>query len=654
MRIAFLLACLIGTVTVFAQSIIEERSACTKRCAHAQDIARVQGVQFYQSPLQDKYDIKYLKLDLAVETNSRFISGTSLTRAIATAPIDTFAIEFKNTMTLDSVFINGVKKTFIRRDDHIYIPFPPGSPLPTATAIEALFFYRGNANPLGVYAGTVPSSSLVYTAILSESYQAREWFPAKQKLADKIDSTDIWITTSATNKAGCNGLLKAVVDKPNNKKQYQWSTRYPMAYYHPSFAVGNYREYINTAAPAAMAPATIPVLHYIADNDIYFNTVKVNLDKTPVFIEKMSELFGLYPFKNEKYGHTHANIGGGMEQQTMSTMSSFSTGLIAHELGHQWFGNNVTCATWNHIWINEGFASYADYLMNETLPSLYQPTAAATMLDIHNSVMSQPSGSVYVPEASVFDEDRIFSSRLSYDKGCAIVHTLRFEMQSDAVFFQTLKNFQQQYKDGVATAEDFKQVAEQTSGKNFTDFFTQWYYGQGYPTYNVNYFKRNDSLILIVNQSVSMPSVTPFFKGLMEYRIRSAEGDTTVKFYQTVNNEEFKFKYNKTPSGIVVDPNNWVINKTGSITTATRDVADVSNEVTASPNPVRNFITLQYPVNWFTYATLYTTEGKQLQQLAIASGSRQQTIPISLPAGLYMLRLTGKGKVAVKKLTVLP
>ena len=327
-------------------------------------------------------------------------------------------------------------------------------------------------------------------------------------------------------------------------------------------------EYLNYAKPLVMSPDSILIQHYLVDNVTYFNSVKANLDKTPAFIEKLSELFGLYPFKNEKYGHAHASIGGGMEHQTMSTMNSFGSTLIAHELGHQWWGDNVTCASWNDIWLNEGFASYCEYLLVEKQPLLFPTTnAPAYMQSVHNNVLSSPTGSVFVPNASVFDEGRIFSGRLSYNKGSAIIHHLRFEMQDDNLFFQTLQNFQQQFKDSVATATDFKQVAEATSGKNFTDFFNQWYYGEGYPTFNITYFRPNsDSLLLLVNQTVSAPGITPFFKGLYELKITSEQGDTTVLINMVANNQIFKYRTAKVPTGIIVDPNNWVLNQTGTIT----------------------------------------------------------------------------------------
>ena len=537
-----------------------------EKCGRASISSRVDNASYYQYPSMNNYDVKYLKLNISVEAGSSFISGTALTVAKVLQPLDSFNIELRNNMTVDSVYINGVRKNFTRGADFIFVPLTPA--LPVGSTVSALIYYNGTAtNNVGVFAGTSAGSGLVYTASLSESYQAREWFPAKQILKDKIDSADIWVTTTAPNKVGSNGLLVAVVDSPNNKKQYQWKSRHPMSYYMPSFAVGNYMAYTNYAKPAAMAPDSILVLHYVSPDDAYFLSIKPNLDKTPAFIEKYSELFGLYPFSDEKYGHSQANIGGGMEHQTMTTTSSFGSTIIAHELGHQWWGDHVTCATWNHIWLNEGFASYCEYLAIEKLPALF-PTTTATqyMLDIHNNVMSQTAGSVYVPDASIFDENRIFSGRLSYDKGSAIIHNLRFEMEDDNLFFQTLQNYQQQFKDSVATADDFKHVAETTSGKNFTDFFNQWYYGEGYPTFNMVFtMQGTDSIILQVSQTVSAPDVTPFFKGLYEFKITSAQGDTTVKAYVTYNGQAFKFRYNKIPNGIVVDPNNWVINKVGTI-----------------------------------------------------------------------------------------
>ena len=542
-KITFILLFVFSCINANAQE-----DACIEKCNRAFNLSQTQRTTYYQYPGMMEYDVKYLKLDVNAETGSRAISGSALTTVLTVSALDTFITEFKSTMIVDSVRINGVVKSFSQSADHLFIPL--GTTIAAGNTVTALVYYRGTANSLGVYAGTVSSNGLTYMATLSESYQAREWFPCKQILTDKIDSADIWITTSAVNKAGSNGLLQGVDVLPSGKVRYRWKTRYPMNYYMPSIAVGNYREYLNYAHPAAIAPDSVLIQHYLVDNTTYFNTVKNNLDQTDNYIDKLSELFGLYPFHNEKYGHCHASIGGGMEHQTMSTMASFGQTLIAHELGHQWFGDNVTCARWNDIWLNEGFASYSEYLLIEKLPALFPTnTPASYMQNFHNSVMSVANGSVYVPDASLFNEGRIFSSRLSYNKGAAIIHNLRFEMRSDTLFFNTLKNYQIQYKDSTATTEQFQQLAEATCSRSFTNFFNQWVYGEGYPTFNLTYYKPTvDSMLIQVNETTSAPTITPFFKGYLELKITSLQGDTTIIVNLGYNNQVFKIPYSKTPT----------------------------------------------------------------------------------------------------------
>ena len=548
--------------SVFAQSDV----ACFEKCNRNSALSNAGRINYYQYPSMNKYDVNYLKIDINAETNSTYLSGSSVIKAKVLATMDSVIIEFRDNMILDSVFINGIRKNFSRGSDFIFIPMLPN--LSVGTNFTALFYFRGTASANAVFAGTISSANLNYTATLSESYQAREWFPVKQILTDKIDSADIWITTSSTNKAGSNGTLEGVDVLPNGKSRYRWKSRYPMNYYMPSIAVGNYTEYKNYAKPAAIAPDSILIQHYVSNDPAYLNSVKSNLDKTPAFIEKLSELYGLYPFKNEKYGHCLADIGGGMEHQTMTTTSNFGLSVIGHELGHQWWGDNVTCARWNDIWLNEGFATYTEYLLIEKLPAIFLPTTpSGYMQSLHTNIMSVANGSVYIPDASVYDEGRLFSGRLSYNKGAAIIHTLRFEMQNDNLFFQSLQNFQQQYKNSTATGDNFKAVAEITSGKNLTDFFNQWYYGEGYPTYNITYLKANtDSISLIINQTVSAGTITPLFKGLLELKITAASGDTTILINITSNNQRFNIYSKKIPTGIIVDPNNWIINQTGNIT----------------------------------------------------------------------------------------
>ncbi|MDQ6812651.1 MAG: hypothetical protein M3040_02755, partial [Bacteroidota bacterium] len=210
----------------------------------------INGANFFQDSKMNAYDVKYLKLDLTVQPKNTFIAGNCSYKVMINQAIDSFAIEFKQTMQLDSVYVNNIKSSFLRRNDHVYVALQ--SVATAGTFVNVTFFYKGNV-AAGFYSGT-DENGMDFTASVSESFQAREWFPAKQFLNDKIDSTDIWITTGAAYKSGSNGLLKMVFNLPNDLKQYRWSCRYPLNYYMPSVAVGNYMEYDNYAKPAAIAP----------------------------------------------------------------------------------------------------------------------------------------------------------------------------------------------------------------------------------------------------------------------------------------------------------------------------------------------------------------------------------------------------------------
>jgi hypothetical protein len=296
---------------------------------------------------------------------------------------------------------------------------------------------------------------------------------------------------------------------------------------------------------------------------------------------------------------------------------------------------------------------YGSQLMREKLPALFQESAAANMMNLHTNIMSLPGGSIYVPASETYNEGRIFDSRLTYNKGAAVLHNLRFEMQSDTLFFNTLKIYQQKFKDTFAATPDFKLVAEQVSGKNLTDFFNQWIFGEGYPTYSVTYFKQDDdTLVLNIGQTPSVPAVTPLFKGLMEYKVSSTQGDTIIRVNQTTNNQTFKVAYTKSPSGVEVDPNNWVINKVGSIVRGADTITVRQPEVRIFPNPVRSTLFIKLRNVSYEMMQIVDVGGRSIQIRPLPSGTTVYTFPVALPSGTYFVRLMGNKGNFIKKILV--
>lgn len=632
---------LLVLLLIFYQEIKAQRQ--TVHCSKSTTFLNQKKFRTAVSPVEwermNQYDVHYYKLDIAAERTSTALSGHTLIQAtVVNGPLSVFVFELGNEMTIDSLRLNGELSSYTRTDSFVAVTLP--SPLTNGSAIKAAIYYSGTPSG-GVGNDVEPFGNEKITWTLSEPFNAYHWFAVKQILTDKADSTEVWITTSDENKAGSNGLLKNTTLLPGTKKRYEWKSNYPIAYYLISFTVGKFIDYTIYANPAG-APHTIPVVNYIYTDPAALPYFKTELDKTPNMIETFSDLFGLYPFHEEKYGHCTAPIGGGMENQTMTTVNDLFTGLTAHELAHQWFGDHVTCASWKDIWLNEGFASYSEFLYHETdLAS----NAQDWLLYAHQEATSAPTGSVYVDDTT--NAGRIFDSRLTYKKGGLLLHMLRFEINDDALFFQGLKNYQQTYSYRTATASDFKTILETVTGKNLTAFFNQWYYGSGYPILSATWnHSMGNKFYLRLSQTGSDALQTPIYATSVQISLqRSDAADTLIRVYINQASHDFVIpQVQGTVSGITLDPNQWLVNKVDQIaydpsliissTTHTQE----AQHIILYPNPSVSEIQLSVPENYKDTAKLYDARGLELHRFEI-DGRTVLLNTVSLQSGLYFLVL---------------
>jgi aminopeptidase N len=594
------------------------------------------------------YDVKFVHLDLQIErTNKYIVGGVNTVATVTVAVMDTFMTILHSNHAIDSVRFNGTLVTVLRQDSMVKVKTP--STLNSGASFTAMVYYKGTAPSGGSAIGsgfsnaTSPSWSVQATWSLSESFVAYHWWPCKQSLTDKIDSSWVFITTDSTNKAGSNGVLTNVVNV-GSKKRYEWKSRTPIDYYLVSVAVSKYKEYDLYAKPLYLGGDSILIQNYIYDvpnPPWHWPGQKADLDKLPQQMNFLCNMYGMYPFYKEKYGHCMAPLGGGMEHQTMTTLGSFDYYINAHELGHQWWGNNVTCKTWCDIWINEGFASYTEHLVAQYLDF---PSFQSNMTGVHNDVMSALGGSVRVPAQDSMNTPRIFSGRLTYNKGGAIIHTLRFLTNNDSLWFNTLRGFQNQYKNGTATADDFKNYYSTFTGINANQFFSQWYYGEGYPTFNVKYNHLMNTFFLRSTQSVSMPGVTPLFITPMEYSIkRAGKIDTVIRVMHSQATENYSFALSGTVIAVVCDPNNWVINQ---VVGPAKDQGlgiellagmpeDPYPAMSIGPNPAEQEVILLDPLGAGGTAVLTTIDGRVLAEFNVAA---RTAVPLNgLSPGVYLL-----------------
>lgn len=545
-----------------SQALAQDLHTCSMQGEHQRT---------YQNPLNEAwlsaYDVKHYDLSLAVSNQDTEISGEAAILLEVRRNIDTVVLELQSALSVLEVriservspFLFDRELSYAHEGDVLFIQ------LDRTRLAEELFalkvVYEGDAGQnRGFYAGINNKTDSKYgfavTYTLSEPNNARDWFPVKQVLEDKIDSVTFRIRCDRRLLAASNGILKEI-ERVGKEHIITWQTHYPMAYYLLSFAVADYQDF-SFMAGLSQAGDSVQIQNYIYDSKKVLNDWEDDIRATGSMLSLFSRLLIDYPFKEEKYGHALAPMGGGIEHQTMTTLSDFNFYLVAHELAHQWFGDHITCGNWQDIWINEGFASYMEYVAAQQLRS--QAAADAWMDNAMAIALGETKGSVFVPEEELENVNRLFDYGLSYKKGAILLHMIRFILDDDALFFSILRNYLHLHGNGHATGEDFKSTLEAESGLDFSAFFEQWYYGEGYPRFEIHWKQQHDSVLIQSDQTGSASEVSPLFQVPFELELRFKNGSfRRLRLMQNRSREEFRIPVEGVVEDLIFDPDRHLL-----------------------------------------------------------------------------------------------
>ncbi len=603
-----------------------------------------------QYPGDETIDVTYARLNLSVNYDTRQLSGDVVIRAKSKVQgLTDFFLDLQNSFTVDSILSNGNALSFTHSENKIFITLPKSYSLDENFSVD--IFYSGVPGSSGFGSfefGTHKGKPAIWT--LSEPYGSSDWWPCKDTPADKFDSSDVWITSDKQFYSVSNGTLTAIKDNGDGTQTYKWKNHHPIAQYLISLAMANYSIYKNKFVYGA---DSMDVVHYIYPEKI--DGLKNTLDETVNMLKVFSDLFGVYPYMDEKYGHAEFGWGGGMEHQTVSSMGSFGETIQAHELAHQWFGDKVTCKDWHHIWLNEGFATYSEALYKEAAhgKDAYKSEING---DINNA--KHAVGSIYVQDISSVNE--IFDGSRSYSKGSVVLHMLR-GIVGDSVFFNILKSYlnDPQLAYNVATTEDFQRVAESVSGMDLNYFFREWIYGEDYPvyTFNWNYSKVNGQHYLFnLNVSQTNHSNPAFFTMPIQVKVTTTAGDTLLTFFNDMQIQSFSAEILGEPQNVTVDPDNFILKDIQQITAVNGNANNIPENFVLKqnyPNPFNPTTTIKYTIpvavktlhatSQLVQLKIYDVLGKEVVTLVNkkqSPGNYSVTFDASgLPGGIYFYKL---------------
>jgi len=552
-KINFVFSLLVSQISL-AQNYFDESLSCFEaksRMSHAS--LRKAKIAF---PGDGNIDVNYYFLNIKIDISTRQLSGAvQIDFTPLVENLNLVKFDLNDAYQVDSIISGSGKLTFNHQSNLLAVSFANYlviNEMPTFVKI----YYHGrppstNQNVSIQFTSTKNNNPVIWT--LSEPYDAPLWWPCVDNQADKADSCDVWITLPSFYTSVSQGTLIELKHNEDGTNTAKWQHRYPISHYLISFAASNYK--LQRQEWEYTEGQKMDVLNYLYPEVASDVRVQPLLESTLDMLTVFSESYGEYPFIKEKYGHAMFGFGGGMEHQTVSSMGGFSTGLIAHELAHQWFGDKVTCKTWRDIWVNEGFAEFsALYYYEKVLGKLdYNSRVSTHMIGAKNAL-----GTVAIENTnsvnSIFDYER------TYQKGSIILHMLRGVLGDD-IFFKTLKEYQTtEFAYDAATIEDFKNIAERVSGLDLNYFFDEWLFGTGYPAYTISWMQSSDNSV-ILNVKHQGSATTSLFTMPVEVLFNFEDGTEKLETI-FVNENDISFQFDELStkvSSIIFDPNNLIM-----------------------------------------------------------------------------------------------
>lgn len=411
------------------------------------------------------YDVQHYDLTLDIDPGEGGMTGIATIVAVATQPLTRFNLDLSG-LTVDGVMVGAAPAAFVRHAHELEIT--PATPLLPGERFTTTVTYHGRPalvnDPAVGFSGIgwQQKDDMVY--VFNEPVGAMTWFPGNNHPSDKATFA-FRVTVPAASVVAANGLLTEEIDH-GATSTYVWEMRDPMTTYLAAIYVGDF-ELVESSGPDGL-----PLRLYFPPQ---LDEARRNaFARVPEMITYFSTLLDApYPFDGYGAIVVPEALGFAMENQTMNLfgLDSASQLTVAHELLHEWFGNSLSLADWQDIWLNEGFASYLPMMWAEAVGAIDTDAMALgqwRMLDATGS-----TGPASVPKEDLFGSS-------VYIRGGLTLHALRRTV-GDETFTAILREYYRRHAGGNAATADFIAVAEAVSGRDLTEFFDAWLYDEALP-----------------------------------------------------------------------------------------------------------------------------------------------------------------------------
>lgn len=437
------------------------------------------GDPFFPLAGNGGYDVRNYSLNLDFDPKSDALDASATVSARATQDLSRFDLDFRG-LHVGTVTVDGVPAQFVRKGQELVIT--PATGLRKGRGFEVKVTYDGHPgyvlDPDKSKDGWIPTDDGAFVA--NEPQGSPTWYPANDTPNDKA-TYDFAVTVPKGRTVIANGVLVSRTDNADTVT-WRWHEGVPMAPYLATVTNGVFETDFG-ALPGGLSrydavdPQTRRYGQKSPDPELAWERLAIE----PEVISFFSDLYGPYPFDS---------VGGivdwapdvfySLESQTKPNywvVPSFAT--VVHELAHQWFGDSISLARWPDMWLNEGFATWSEWIWSERHGG---KTAQQSFDELYATPESSDAGQdLWFPAPAALPDASVLFSTPVYDRGAMTLQALRGRV-GDATFFSILRTWYAEHRDGNVTTADFTALAERISGQDLGHFFRVWLYEEGRPT----------------------------------------------------------------------------------------------------------------------------------------------------------------------------
>ncbi len=526
------------------------------------------------------FDVLHYNISLYIDLTAETIEGNTVVTAVSEeAGLDSIDLDLA-VLTVDSVYSGGGPVAFVHNDPVLTIDL--GAAYAVGDTFEVQVFYGGtpgNEGPSGFggfYFGGLPVHAYQMGVGLEADppSMGKYWFPCWDWPCDKATSEYHISLAGTKTKARCNGeFVGTDYDSVSNRTTWHWNNPYQITPHCMTVNAGRFAELVDSTY-SWITNWVFPA--YTEDAEIHFQNVGLMMEG---FIYR----YGSYPFST--FGYVQ-EAKGDMEHQTCVTHTSTAIQpnhiydwLLAHEMGHMWWGDCVSIGDWRDVWLSEGFATYGEALYREY---------GYGMEDYHSYVENSLMGPAFSAgrNSPIYDPNNLWGS-LTYEKAATVLHMLR-HVVGDSLFFASLREYRSTYEYSYAVTPDFIAVVEAVTGRDLDWFFDEWIYDVGWPDYEYLWSAQPSGpdyeLTLLIDQ---VHTEGPVFTMPVDIGITTAGGDTLVVIWVDEAHEEFVLTIADEPTAVELDPDNWILNTAVDLTAgvAAHDAEPEGLGLDVRPNP---------------------------------------------------------------------